>query len=460
MNPSLRLQQFADTVKAAGLEGKSMTAKLAELVETNDFTPHEIERIAEMANRGVQLALYKVAEDKRFKFELCDPVPLKAAARKHAESQFAGTGATKVAEAELSGDPFKLPGKNRIDELSIMQQPLDEEIVLQSKLAEIDMKLVELDKLRIEYESTKKEGALTEHEAHQQAQARMSSMVQAAMDMLMTGITLPSLYEAVLAGVEGTHAMPGEREAADMLMALIITEIKKRGMPNHKMGFRSLGHPADLDKLTAEDLLERCRFIFHTQHPERDLDQRDRQKYAAYSEEHKVKTGPAPKEGPRALLTESEEWLSKRPSAAGFKDQTYLDEAETNNIPPKGIRVINGQNEFVIGVKDLVGTQARVWRARNAAEYLGLKLKEIESILTDLTKAKREVNGVLEKRAEERKQALLPLLGAVAGGIGRAALGGLGRLAGGAVAGASNMIHPTPGAPVGPSATPTSSAAG
>lgn len=417
-----RLKTFAEQVCEAGLAGKSMQDKLAELVRSNDFTAHEIERIAEQANRLAQLGFQKTAKDKRVKFELCDPKPLAKQARKLAFSQFAApTDAQKVAHLTAQmGDPFKAPVRSDVSSLSLMKQPLDEGLVLTNKLAEIKVAMIELDKHRIEYTATLKQGDFELAKLAASAEERFKAVVQSAMDMVMSGVTVPSLYEAVMAGCEGTRASPEDRENADHLMAMIIEGLKQRGVPNHRMGFRYLHDKRALDALDTQQLVARCRYIYYKQHPPRDLDQRDVAKYAAVTETWPVDIGPIPgNKGPNQNIDEANDFMKTRPTvAAAWDAQAYLDDPD--NIPAGGIRVINGQNEFVIGITDMVGTQARVWRARSANEYLGLKLKEIEQLLTELARAKELVAGALEKRAAG--QPLPPLLAGGAKELGTVVL--------------------------------------
>src|ERR1019366_7043048 len=122
-----RLQQLANQVKSAGLEDKSMQKKLAQIVSDNDLTTHEIQRIAEMANRDVQLALYKTSSDKRFKFELANPEPLKVSARKEAGVFAAHTETSKTASAlsSVGENPFSVPYREP-KKFSIYDQPMEE----------------------------------------------------------------------------------------------------------------------------------------------------------------------------------------------------------------------------------------------------------------------------------------------------------------------------------------------
>src|ERR1039458_3420732 len=82
----------------------------------------------------------------------------------------------------------------------------------------------------------------------------LTAAVQGALDLIMTGVSLPSLYQAVMISVSGHRAGAEAKKAAADLMALIVHGLKKRGVPNHKMGFNHKGDVVGLDKLSEEQI--------------------------------------------------------------------------------------------------------------------------------------------------------------------------------------------------------------
>lgn len=374
MDTKVRLSKLADEVKSAGIAGKSMQAKMSELIEKNDLTGPEIDRIAEMANRDVQLALYKQASDKRFKFDLIDPIPLKQAAKKQAQSAVgrAATANQKVASIVLEhgGDPFAVP--YRESKFSLFEQPVSMPVVIQNDMAGIRKTAHDLDRARAELLAVESQGRSEAMKIAGQADKTFDNTVQAAVDMIISGVTLPSLYAAVAASVSGSNGVTEEdRDSADKLMMLIIKAVQERGIPNHRLGFRNRGNVELLDSLSSEDLMDLCKRSTGRIH-EQDIPM-SLCKIAAYL---------------KATHTEPE--LN---SQGGEVAQPYLDEKYVDNLPGGKPLVINGENEFIIGIKDLMGDQSRMQRCHSANEYIGLKLKQIEHSLRGLKGAEKSAEA-------------------------------------------------------------------
>lgn len=375
-----RLAQFAEVVKKAGLAGQSMQKKLAEIISDNDLTGHEIDRIAEIANRDVQLALYKSASDKRFKFELINPEPLKAEAKKHAQASRTGapSSAQKVASIiyEEGGDPFAVPYRSS-EPLSLFEQPMNMKTAAEMELTEIHKTTLALGQKHAEYELVSREGKAEMLKIAGQADKTFSKSVQAAIDLISTGVTLPSLYTAVAAASGGSRATDEERKSADALMLLIVRGIKERGIPNHRLGFRHRGNIELLDRLSPEELIVLCK------------------QSTGRIYEHDV---PMPIVKMADYLKSTHDLVDDLDPHLALRDtdrvaQPYLDDKYVGNTPGGKPLVINGENEFVIGVTDLIGDQSRVVRCHAANEYVGLKLKQIEHTLHELLAAKKGLEG-------------------------------------------------------------------
>ncbi len=399
MSAKVRLTQLAEEVKRAGLAGQSMQAKMADLISKNDLTPHEIDRVSEIANRDVQLALYKQASDKRFKFELIDPTPLKLAAKKQAAAAVGNSAsvAQKVAAvvAVQGTDPFAVPYREQ--KLSIFEQPMNPKMIVEMDITDMRKTAQELDKTREELLMLANQGKSEEMKIAGQADKTFTDSVQAAIDLIISGVTLPSLYTAVAAGVGGTHGVTeADRTAADDLMLLVIKGIKERGIPNHRLGFRSRGNINLLDKLSAEELLTLCKRSTGRIH------------------EHDIPTS-------LSKVAEFLEKMAEKPehtepalnSMTGEVVQPYLDEKYVDNLPGGKPLIINGENEFVIGIKDLIGDQGRMHRCHAANEYIGLKLKQIEQNLRGLRTAQKTAEDKLAGMAPPGAGAIPKPLGLV-----------------------------------------------
>ena len=408
MSARYRLAQLAEKVKVAGLAGKSMTEELMKIAKADDLTQDEISRIAEMANRDVQLGLYKTATDKRFKFDLADPAPVKAAARKIASVvQHAEVGSFEKVSSlidETGGDPFAAP--YRPDEnLSLFKHEPNE--VLFGKVAadrqeyEDRTQLFEMDKARLELQSMINEGEQWKAKIAGIAVGNEKTIVQGAMDMVHNGVTLPSIYEALAAAVSGSTVPEEEMEAADTITRMIIEGLKARGVENYKMGFRDHGDPEAMAKMTTDELVERCKQLsaYGPARQENTFAMRDTKTAEVYQEAEVGK-------GPQATTRDASvnpgitalDMLHQRPSVMDHKvPQMYIDDAQNtpNNMP----RVIDASNEFVVAVKNLVGEQGRLRQVHGAQEYLGLKLKQLEEAIRKLTSI---------RQLEEERQAKGP----------------------------------------------------
>ncbi len=258
----LRIEQMTDKLASAGLQGHDMSAELRKIASTEDLSGNEIRRIAEEANRRVQLGLYKVATDKRFKFKLADGVTIATEASKTAadDSQPTKTSAFHShldAIDDAGGDPFAAPMRSDLSQLSLFNRDVDSKIAnaaADSSDAELAHKLAQAG---LTLEAILKEAEIEELGIKRAAFDAHDRMVQSAMNLVSSGVTLPSLYDAMIAGSSGANSdvsMDDAVKQADALMSLVIAGLKARGLENHKMGFRHNGDPTALSKLDAKAL--------------------------------------------------------------------------------------------------------------------------------------------------------------------------------------------------------------
>lgn len=407
MSARYRLAQLAEKVKVAGFAGKSMTDELSKIAQAEDLTHDEISRVAEIANRDVQLGLYKTATDKRFKFELADPAPVKAAARKTASTlQSSSVGSfEKVASAidEVGGDPFAAPFRSK-DNLSLLQHVPNEEtfakIAADRQEFEDRNQLFELDKARLGVEAMFREGEQWAAKIAGSAVDNEKTIVQSAMDMVHSGVTLPSIYEALAAAVSGSTVPEEEMENAALITRMIIEGLKARGVENYKMGFRDHGDPEAMAKMTTEQLVERCKQLSSYSQPrqENTFSMRDVKTAAQYTEAH-VSRGETGRDANVDAGATAMELLQKRPSVMDHKvPQMYLDDAQ--NTPNNAPRVINASSEFIVAVRNLVGEQGRLRQVHGAQEYLGLKLKQLEEAMRKLTSIRKIEEDRMANKAQ------------------------------------------------------------
>jgi hypothetical protein len=427
MSHRARLQPLADQIKSAGLKGEDPTAVLAKIASAHDLNAEETRRVAEMANREIKLALLKdPSTNKTFKFDLADPFQVTkqaqvAATRRPAASTLNG----KL--AALGGDPFAAPAPLEPGRLSIYEvgatAATENELALsQLKQAEHALKSAQADMTAL-----LNEAKIAEVREIGDVQKSMDRAVQDAANMIMGGITLPSLYAACYAAVSGTRAATDkDRENVDDIMTLVVSELKKRGIPNHRMGFRYEYDPADIDGLSAEDLVSMCRAVAKCDSCG-NLDQRLTKTASRFYEETAILRNLDANQHP---YQEAALWMNRRPAVTQHGvPQAFLDDNITSNTPASGIRSFNGDSEFVIGVKDLVGAQDRLGKLHNSQEYFGLKLKEIAEALSDV---------------QEKKEAFLgAAIGALTGPTASAIGQGL-NIAGGALQVGSAMSSPKP----------------
>jgi hypothetical protein len=405
-----RIDRLTDKLAEVGLSGGNMNTTLSKFAEDEDLSGNEIRRIAENANRKVQLGLYKKASDKRFKFDLADGVGIaKKAAKAEAESKTSAYQTRLDAIDESDSSPFEAPARSKLSSLSIFSSSV--KVASNEKdLVELKVKLGEakakLEAINIEAKQAEVSGLATAHKANDQ-------FVQSAINLITHGVTLPSLYEAIIAGCEDV-------KQTDDLAKLLINGLKKRGVANYKMGFRHTGDPAALEKLTTEDLINLCKRQSQYQEP-RGLTMKDVKTAGAYTET----SGPlTPQYNPAPLRPDDAlDILKNRPSQNGqfAVPQAYLDDAE--NIPKSGLRVYNTDDQFIINIKDLVGAQDRINKSHSAQEYIGLKLKQIEEAMRKLKTAEispATTKTIGELIGIEKDAFLMPLLRGAGSMISRA----------------------------------------
>ncbi len=391
MSHRARLQPFADTVKAAGLEGKSMTDALRNVAHEHDLTQHQIHRVAEIANRDVQLTLQKSASDKRFKFDLADPFKITEALAKTASApeQHEGLRGELAKVAALGGDPFAAPDLGTSDGLSLYQQPLEPIIELGQRNQKIAATLAKLTAAEFETSQLLEAAKEAKLEIYRDAVGSHKRAVDDAAELVMGGITLPSLYQAMAAAVSGSAASDAERETVDSLALMIIQELKDRGIPNHRMGFRYKVNLAEIDNLSADDLVALCKRSMGCECGSLTMEtQKSAARYIeGIAELHALDANQHP-------YQEAGKWLGARGAITQYPLQAgYLDEKLTQNQTGSNMRMINGDSEFVIAVRDLVGAQDRMYKNHNSQAYLGMKLKQIQEAIGGL-------RGVHAKTAE------------------------------------------------------------
>lgn len=423
MSHRLRLQQFADTVKAAGLAGKSMQDELRKIAEHEDLTAHQIRRVAEIANREVQLALQKTASDKRFSFKLCDPFALTKELQKTAGWQ-GGDGSEKTASADLgsiSDFYADAPVTGSTDQLSLYQAPLDpafEKQALESRTREL---LQTYDQARLELESTLTAAKAAEVETQGVARQVFNRMISDAVEMIMTGVTLPSMWMAITGAVEGSRASDKDRMRSEAVLRLLIEGLKERHVPNYRLGFRWHGDVDALNELDTDDLIALCKRCTGTP---QDL---GTTMATAKSASRFIETRVQMRDFKGHPYEEAAKHLLERVELLGISTpKVYLDDDQTNNLPKGGVRLVNGDSEFIIAVRDLVGMQDRLLKNHNAQEYLGLKLKEISDVMKGLSCAQSKTSEALAlavAEAEAHKHAMPPL-GALLGGAANLAMVG------------------------------------
>lgn len=406
MSQRQRLQPLIDEVVRVGLSGGSMQSKLAEIVDREDLNPEQIKRIAEASNRQVSVSLIKDAHarhaDPRIKFELCDPDALISRTKEAAlRSAFRpASDLEKVAAVTTSsGDPFRAPDLARRDSRSVDTRLSEgEELAKAAQRLQADQR--QLEHVRADTELVLKQAGMDTMAAVTEANHAADQAINAAVALVQTGVTLPSLYTAVCAAVNGPMAGMDDREAARKIMKLVIEGLRERQVPVMRMGFaRTVGYN-EMEKLTSDDLVDLCELSL------RQMDTAKEPKLAKlaayFQHDH---TGSKDLSG-KHPYQDAEDWLARRPSA----QHRPLDPEWASNTPGGEVRVINGDNEFIIAVKDLISARERKLKLHDAQEYIGLRLKQIDE----------GIRALREKRAEvEAKQAAV---GSALAGIGRTLL--------------------------------------
>jgi len=391
-----RIAQHTRSVKEAGLRGLDMTAELRKVAQLEDLSANEIRRIAEDANRQVQLEKYKLAGDKRFKFALADGVTVAKEAEAACKTvKRASTDDRYAAIDQASGDPFAPPERYDASGLSVLNAPIRVKLAAATDRAADREKLAKLDLARLDVEALIKEARALEITTASHAKKSFEAVVQSAKDLVTAGITLPSLYEAIIASMPDT---PDRVQTADDILGLIIDKLRKDGVPAHKMGFRHKGRPDLLEKLTTDDLLTLChRASGYVGTPDLTMcDVKTSEYFEAYAE-----LGNSA-QGTPIRPVDSENDLVRRGSQNGIYGvpQVYLGDDAKNQV-----RVINGDHEFVIGITDLVGDQTRMRKCHAAQEYLGLKLKQIEWAMRNLDEVNKEIDAYFDAKGDEAETA-------------------------------------------------------
>jgi hypothetical protein len=414
----IKLQPHVEVVKSAGLQGHSMQDALVKVASEHDLTPHEIRRIAEDANRSVHVTLTKQAhsqkKDARLKFELADPEKVIGEVRKTAAAHLVSgthTQTSKVAAIEeADGDPFAAP-LQPTTKLSLYDTALDEDAAFAREEAQTRGLLIQLDKQHADLQALLNEAKMACISSLTEAGDAHKKGIQAAMDMVQTGITLPSLYRAIMATVSGERAGEGAEEEARKVLRLIVEGLKERGVPNHRLGFRYAANKNEIDGLSTEDIISMCENAVSYDRGElTKAAQLYIEKQPDYATMKSTDLHP---------YEDAAAWMENRPSQSDHKlPQTYLDERNTGNMPGGHARVFDGDSEFIVSVKDLMGARDRVLKLHSAQEYLGLKMQEIAEAVKHLKTAQH----IAAEQFDRKKQAvafLAPLAG-LAGTAARA----------------------------------------
>ncbi len=393
MDPSYRLEGLAAQVQDVGVQGGDMQQKLAELVDQHDLSGNEICRVAEMANRGTQVQLMKVAEDKRFIFKLIDPKPLVERAEKAArDSRFIGEGLAKTAALveEAGGDPFApLPAPSATAKtLSIYAEPLTDKYAHDLSMREFGEILHKLNQEHANFQLALSAAEAEKSAAYSKANDAFDRVVQSAADMTMSGaVPLPAMYYAMMAAISGSTVPAHVVKSTDQFFLLVIDELLKRGISKARMGFKWQGDLEAIDKLSAEDLLALCKRACGRPY-EGDITMETQKSAQVYLQTINYVNPSLAKNHP---YEEAAKFLGVRPSIADHGLPSFMLDDKYNGNTPKGKPVVmNGDSEFIIAVKDLVGEQQRLTKLHNASEYLGLKLKEIEGAVDAVSKSRDE----------------------------------------------------------------------
>jgi hypothetical protein len=430
-----RLAALTDKVAEAGMAGRDMNVLLSKLAEAEDLSGNEIRRIAEDANRRVQLGLYKIAADKRFKFKLADgPGIAKKASRQFVEERKTSSAQVMLDTIdEVGGDPYAAPYRDETANLSVFNAPVRLKIAEQSKQVEQAELIVRLKTAGSELEAIDNEAKIEEIRIKKAAVDAHDRMVQSAVNLVAHGVTLPSLYDASIAGASGSNSSVPLDEAkaqADQLMKMVIAGLKERGISNYQMGFRHNGDPDGLERLTADQLIALCQRQSSYQRKQ-DITQRDvkcaelLKEADSYFEQYSGLASSDPNADAPMRPDDALEMLRRRASLNGryAVPQAYLDDAvnSPNDVP----RVFNTNDEFVVSVQDLVGAQDRIRRCHGAQEYLGLKLKQIEETVRNLSDVKKtaelatteEAEGLIGEVLEQKQAWVGALAGRTLGGL-------------------------------------------
>ena len=390
-----RLQPFADVVKAAGLRGDSMQGALRKVAEAHDLNAHEIRRVAEIANRDVQLNVLKTAGDKRVKFELADPFALTGELQKTAGELRPASEAEKIAALTYAGgDPFKAPelpvGPG---DLSVYREAAnaDPAIALQAELTKLAETRSTLQAAYSDTERMLEEANMMGLEHNSAARGAYDRMVADAVELVLAGITVPSLYETLYQSVAGPKATDDERQYADDLMLQILRGLKEKGVPNHRLGFRYKADVNGLDALGVEDLLTLCKNSLGCRHGT--ITMADTKTAARLLEATAIQRDLDPGQH---LFDEAGAWMNTRPAIVDYQvPQAFLDDTQTENRTGPRLRVLNGDSEFVVAVRDFRNATNGLAKSHNAAEYLGLQLKRVGDALEENREAREKVSGVM-----------------------------------------------------------------
>lgn len=402
--PKARLQKIADQLVEIGRTGKPMQAKLAELVDSEDLTDHEIQRVSEMANRGLQLEIAKVAEDQRFKFDLSDHRPL---LRKEAKA----AAATPL--QELMGVSYEPPRPpSQFAKLSFVQAQIDDELYYDTKIAEARDLLQRLEQKRQESEALKIAGGETEVQAYDSLSIAQDKAVECAVELVMGGITFPSLYEAMYMTVSGSGATDDDRKNINTIALAILKGLQARGIPNFRLGFRRTVSVPDIEALSPEAILLLTKRVLGL--PATDGFCDESIKISARYLEQYVLEGDPPV--PSQLPQEANDYLVNRESQRMGRDQMHLDEKYTRNIGDNGgpAVVVNGDNEFVLAVKDMAASRDRLRRTWAAMDSIGTHLHKI-------VQAQQKTQGVIDEYGRQKQawiQAALAAAPLVMGALG------------------------------------------
>jgi hypothetical protein len=316
----------------------------------------------------------------------------------------------------------------------VVARPVDEFAELEKAAAQLDQDIRALTRARGDCELVAKEAAVDEFGADADARQAQGKIIASAINLVMSGVTLPSLYTAVCAAVNGPMAGDEDRHVARLIMKLVIEGLRERKFPVHKMGFKNTVGANAMEELTNEDLMRMCETVLHQMDTYKEpklaafgthQDPLHPSKVAAYFQHDHKGRAPSGKQPFEDAAT----WLTERPSAQD--PNLPMDPDWASNTPGGKIRVLDGNSEFIVGVKDLISARERKLKLHDSQEYIGLRMKQIDE----------GIRALVEKRASvEQRKAAIAGIGTAAKALIKAIPAAVKASPGQAISDAANLV--------------------